>query len=87
MSSTAPRFLLRYSPSFEQPAKDEAETAGGLQGRHALLHRPILDDGAHRLLAGIMRARRLAYEPSARVRGSRNKCPIHEPRGLENLPA
>lgn len=35
---------------------------------------------AHRPLGGIMRARRLAYEDSARFRGTRNGCPIHEPR-------
>lgn len=35
---------------------------------------------AHRPLGGIMRARRPAYEDSARFRGTRNGCPVHEPR-------
>lgn len=35
---------------------------------------------AHRPLGNIMRARRPAYEDSARFRGTRNGCPIHEPR-------
>jgi len=34
---------------------------------------------AHRPLGSVMRARRPAYENSARFRAERNGCPIHEP--------
>jgi hypothetical protein len=36
---------------------------------------------AHRPLGSIMRVRQAAYEASAKFRGERNGCPIHEPAG------
>lgn len=38
-------------------------------------------------LGGINRARKPVYEQSVDYRGSHNGCPIHEPRGLANVPA
>ncbi|MDQ1080935.1 catalase family protein [Pseudoroseomonas cervicalis] len=38
---------------------------------------------AHRPLGGIMRARRAAYEASARFRLTRNGCPVREPEALD----
>ena len=35
---------------------------------------------AHRPLGSVMRARRATYESSARFRGARNGCPMHEPK-------
>jgi hypothetical protein len=42
---------------------------------------------AHRPLGAINRARRPAYEISAGFRAEFNRCPIHEPRALEELNA
>jgi hypothetical protein len=42
---------------------------------------------AHRPLGAIMRARKPAYEASAGLRGSLNRCPIHEPAAAVELPA
>lgn len=41
---------------------------------------------AHRPVGSIMRARKAAYEMSARFRGERNGCPMHEPRSAGDLP-
>ena len=41
---------------------------------------------AHQPLGSIMRARRAAYAASADFRSQRNGCPLHEPRGPDDLP-
>jgi hypothetical protein len=56
----------------------------------------VVDDGyafspwnglaAHRPLGAIMRARRTTYEASVAFRGSRGRCPIHQPQAGETLP-
>jgi hypothetical protein len=40
---------------------------------------------AHRPLGGVMRARRMSYEMSSKLRGERNGCPMHEPREDDSL--
>ena len=42
---------------------------------------------AHQPLGGIMRARKLPYAESAKLRGTLNGCPMHQPREKVELPA
>lgn len=42
---------------------------------------------AHQPLGGIMRARKLPYTESSKLRGELNGCPMHQPRAKVDLPA
>ena len=42
---------------------------------------------AHQPIGGVNRARKPTYEMSTQFRGQHNGCPVHEPRGLADLPA
>ena len=67
-----------------QPAWSEARSAAIDDG---LSFSPWHGLAAHRPLGAVNRARKSAYEMSAKFRGDFNRCPIHEPRALDPLPA
>jgi hypothetical protein len=67
-----------------QPAWTEARSVA-IDG--ALAFSPWHGLAAHRPLGGIMRVRKAAYEMSASFRASHNRCPVREPRTLDDLPA
>ena len=67
-----------------QPAWTDARSAAVDDG---LAFSPWHGLAAHRPLGGVMRSRKPSYEMSAGFRATHNRCPIHEPRSLETLPA
>jgi hypothetical protein len=66
----------------QQPAWNAARSAAIDDG---MAFSPWHGLSVHRPLGGIMRTRKPAYEMSSQFRGQHNGCPMHEPRGLDNL--
>ncbi len=83
-------------PEDQSPYVTVARLTMGAQPGWSEARELAVDDGmafspwhgvaAHRPLGSIMRVRKAVYESSAQFRSYRNRCPIHEPRGVEGFP-
>jgi hypothetical protein len=77
-------------PEDQSPYRAVARISAGPQDTWTDDKEGRVDDGmsfnpwhgllAHQPLGSVMRARKVAYRASARFRGERNGCPMHEPR-------
>lgn len=73
------RITVPAQVSWEQGVSNAKENGTSFSPWHGIT--------AFQPLGGINRARKPVYEQSVDYRGSHNGCPIHEPRGLANVPA